>query len=261
MVHTICLVAGRNFSEQYPRDFGGSVLINETALDALGIENPESAIDQEIEDFLPQRIIGVVKDFQQESMKKTLIPIVFQFIPWNNDYLTVSLESRNIHADVDLIIEAYKKTFPGNAVEYYFLDDFLNQQYKSEEQFWNIFKVFSILTILISCMGLFGLSSFIISKRTKEVGIRKVLGSSVTGIVSLLSLDFLQLILLAFMLSIPLTMLVMNEWLQGFARRITIPWWIFVVAGGIALLVAILTISSQAIRAALINPVKSLKSE
>ncbi len=257
----LSLVAGRNFSEQYPGDFGGSVLINETALDVLGIKNPDSAIDQEIEDFLPQRIIGVVKDFQQESMKKTLIPIVFQFIPWNNDYLTISLESPNIHADVDLIIEAYKKTFPENAIEYYFLDDFLNHQYKSEEQFWNIFKVFSILTILISCMGLFGLSSFIISKRTKEVGIRKVLGSSVAGIVGLLSMDFLQVILFAFILSIPLTMLIMNEWLQGFAHRITISWWIYLVAGGTALLAAILTISSQAIRAALINPVKSLKSE
>lgn len=257
----LSLVAGRNFSEQYPGDFGGSVIINETALDALGIKNPESAIDQEIEDFRPQRIIGVVKNFQQESMKKTLIPIVFQFIPWNNDYLTISLESTDIHSDVDLIIATYKKTFPDNAIEYYFLDDFLNHQYKSEEQFWNIFKVFSILAILISCLGLLGLSSFIISKRTKEVGIRKVLGSSVAGIVGLLSTDFLQLVLFAFILSIPLTTLVMNEWLQGFAHRITIPWWIYISAGGIALLVAILTISSQAIRAALINPVKSLKSE
>jgi putative ABC transport system permease protein len=257
----LSLVAGRNFSEQHPSDFGGSVLINETALNVLGIKDPESALDQEIEEFVPQRIIGVVKDFQQESMKKSFTPIVFVFIPWDNDFFTISLESPNIRADVNLIVEAYKKTFPDNAIDYYFLDDFLDQQYKSEEQFWNIFKVFSMLAIFISCMGLFGLSSLVISKRTKEVGIRKVLGSSVAGIIGLLSVDFLKLIIIAFILAIPLTMLVMNEWLEGFARRINIPWWIYIVSGAIAIIVAIVTISSQAIRAAIANPVKSLRSE
>jgi putative ABC transport system permease protein len=257
----LTLVAGRNFSENHPSDFGGVVLINEAALRRLGIKDAESAINQQLTEFSPQRIIGVVKDYQQQSFKQANIPIVFEYIPWNNDYLTISLVSQNLRADVDLVTAAYKKTFPGNAVEYYFLDDFMGQLYKSDEQFWNIFRVFSVLTIFISCLGLFGLSSHVISKRTKEVGIRKVLGGSVLSIVQLLSFDFLKLVIIAFVLAVPLITIVMNQWLETFASRISIPVWIYLTSGIIAMLIATITISWQAIKAATAAPVNAIRIE
>jgi putative ABC transport system permease protein len=257
----LTLLAGRNFSEQYPTDFGGPVIINETAMEKLGIKDPESAIGQQVVDFLPQRIIGVVKDYQQLSLKHANIPIIFQFIPWNNAYLTISLESRNLRADVEQIIETYKKAFPGNAVEYYFLDDYMGQLYKADEQFWTIFRVFSVLAIAISCLGLFGLSSFVISRRTKEIAIRKVLGSTVAGIVRLLCVHFVKLVLIAFVVAVPLTMLIMDLWLETFALRISVPLWIYFASGTIALLVAMITISWQAIKSALANPVHAISSE
>ncbi|MGC3946378.1 MAG: ABC transporter permease [Chryseolinea sp.] len=255
----LTLVAGRNFSQKFPRDFGGAVIINETALERLGIQEAENAIDQEVVDFLPQRIIGVVKDYQQQSLKEVNVPIVFQFIPWNNDYFTISIQSQNLRAEVQRISELYKTSFPGNPVDYYFLDDFMNKLYESDEQFWKIFRLFSILTIFISCLGLFGLSSFIISRRSKEIGIRKVLGSSVSGIVVLLSFDFMKIIGLAFVLAVPIVMLVMDKWLESFAHRIQMPIWIYLSSGGIALLVAMITVSWQTIKAASTEPIATIR--
>lgn len=255
------ILAGRNFSDKTTADFGKAVLLNETALKKLGIKDAESAIGQEVIDFEPQRIVGVVKDYQQLSLKYANLPIVFQFIPWDNSFLTISLDSRDLQADVELVTESFKKTFPGNAVEYYFLDDYMNQVYKADEQFWNIFKVFSALTIFISCLGLFGLSSFVIARRTKEIGIRKVLGSSVLGIARLLSFDFLKLVVIAFVAAVPLIMTIMNQWLESFALRISIPLWIYVSSGAAAVIVAMITISWLAIKAALAPPVDAIKSE
>ena len=258
----ITLLAGRNFSNERPADFGGPVIINETAMAMLGIKDAENAIGQEIEnDFSIKKIVGVIKDFHQESLKKSDLPIILYFIPWHNDYLTVSMNSQNVRADVEMITETYKKVFPGNAIEYFFLDDFYNRQYKSDMRFWNIFKIFSVLAIFIACTGIFGLSSLLISKRTKEVGIRKVLGSSEIGIVVLLSKDFLKLVFIAFLLSVPMAMFIMDKWLEGFAHRITIPMWIYLLSGGLALVIAMFTISFQAIRVALANPTKAIQCE
>jgi putative ABC transport system permease protein len=151
--------------------------------------------------------------------------------------------------------------FPENAIEFFFLDDFFNRQYHAEVQFGTIVKVFSLLSIFIAAIGLFGLSSFIISKRTKEVGIRKVLGSSEFSILYLLSKDFLILVTIAFVISIPIGTILMNKWLEGFAKRIDIPVWIFLLSGGIALLIAFFTVSFQAIKASLANPIKSIRTE
>jgi putative ABC transport system permease protein len=259
--YDIKLLAGRNFSEKRPADYGGPVILNETAMEVLGINNPELAIDQEVETYEARKIIGVIKDFQQQSLKKSNVPILLQFIPWKVDYFTVSLSSQNVAADIDRVIESYKKIFPENAIEYFFLDDFFNKQYKSEEEFLNIFKVASMLAIFIACIGLFGLSSFIISKRTKEIGIRKVLGGSEIGIVSLLSKDFVKLVILAIVVAIPLASFVTDSWLSLFAHRIDISVWTYIVAGGIAIAVALLTVSIQAIRAALASPVNSIRTE
>ncbi len=253
------LLAGRNFSNQHPSDFGGAVIINETEMAVLGIKSPEEAVGKEIGDFRTQEIIGVIKDFQQESLKKRVTPLVIQFIPWQNDYITVSIHSDNIRAEVDFITSCYKRTFPNNAIEYFFLDDFFNSQYKSEEQFWDIFKIAAIVAIFITSIGLFGLSSLTIAKRAKEVGIRKVLGSSEMNIVILLSKDFLRLVIIAFILSIPISYYIMNEWLMNFANRTNIPLWIYLLAGLTVIVIAQLTVSIQAVKAALVNPTKSIR--
>lgn len=258
----INLVVGRNFSKERVSDFGNAVIINETALKALGYNSAEAALDHEIQIGVElKKVIGVIKDFQQESFKKSKTPLILYFIPWGNDYVSILLNSTNLHKDVNVVTEVYKKMFPGNAIEFFFLDDFFNRQYLDEVQFAKIIKVFSLLSIFIAAIGLFGLSSFVISKRTKEVGIRKVLGSSELSILYLLSKDFLILVAIAFVISIPLGILLMNKWLEGFAKRIDIPIWIFLLSGGIALVIAFVTVSFQAIKASLANPIVSIRTE
>ena len=149
----------------------------------------------------------------------------------------------------------------GMPFSYRFLDDSFNEMYNSEQRVGKIAMIFSILAIFIACLGLFGLATFIAEQRTKEIGIRKVLGASVNGIVQLLSKDFLKLVLIAFVIAVPISWWAMHRWLQDFAYRINISWWIFIIAGFLALVIALLTISFQAIKAAIANPVKSLKTE
>lgn len=258
----IKLIAGRNFSEERISDFGNTVIINETALKVLGYTSAESALNQEIQVGVEvKKVIGVMKDFQQESFKKSKTPLILYFIPWGNDYVSVSLHAADVHQDVKIVTEAYKKIFPGNAIEFFFLDDFFNRQYRDEVRFGTILKVFSLLSIFIAAIGLFGLSSFIISTRTKEVGIRKVLGSSEISILYLLSKDFLILVAIAFLISIPIGTILMNKWLEGFAMRTDIPVWIYLLAGGIALMIAFFTVSFQAVKASLANPINSIRTE
>ena len=205
--------------------------------------------------------MALLKIFSTESFKKSKTPLILYFIPWGNDYVSVSLHATDVHQDVKIVTEAYKKIFPGNAVEFFFLDDFFNRQYQDEVRFGTILKVFSLLSIFIAAIGLFGLSSFIISKRTKEVGIRKVLGSSEISILYLLSKDFLILVAIAFLISIPIGTILMNKWLEGFAMRTDIPFWIYLLAGGIALMIAFCTVSFQAVKASLANPINSIRTE
>lgn len=259
--YDVKLIAGRNFSKANPSDFGEAVILNETALTLLGFPNAESAIDQEFAGFPAKKIIGVIKDFRQQSFQKSIAPIILFFIPWGNDYITVTIDSKDVRSGVNIVTETYKKVFPENAIEFFFLDDFFEKQYKSEDQFWRIFIVFSILALFIACIGLFGLSSLSISKRTKEIGIRKVLGSSVMNITALLLKDFMRLVLIAFFLAIPVGTLFINKWLEGFANRISISPWIYLVALAIALTIALITVSFLTLRAALANPVKSIRLE
>ena len=151
--------------------------------------------------------------------------------------------------------------FPGNPFEYFFLDDYFNKQYQSERKFGKLFSSFAILAVIIGCLGLFGLSAYTASQRVKEIGIRKVLGASVMNVTSMLSKDFLKLVIISIVIATPIAWFVMNNWLQDFAYRIEIGWWVFAVAGLSALLIALLTVSFQAIKAAMANPVKSLRSE
>ena len=155
----------------------------------------------------------------------------------------------------------WSKHFPDDPFNYFFLDDFYNQQYKADQRFGKVFTLFAMLAILIACLGLLGLSSYNILQRTKEIGIRKVLGASTQKVVYVLAKDFLILVLIAFVVAVPFTWWIMHNWLHEFAYRINIDWWIFLIAGAIAIAIALITVSFQAIKAAVANPVKSLRTE
>ncbi len=262
VTYDLHILAGRNFSKERVSDFGSAVIINESALKLLDIKTPEEAINQELVTGVTETktIIGVIKDFHQQSLKHVNNPIIIYYIPWSQDYLTVSING-DVKNTIATIQNLYNKIFPENAFEYFFLDDKFNQQYRSEEMSWKIFVLFSALSIVVACMGLFGLASFIIIKRSKEIAVRKVLGASVSAVTLLLSKDFITLVFIAFTIAVPISWFFINQWLQTFAYRIDIGWWVFVLAGFLTVLIALLTVSFHAIKAALANPVKSLRSE
>jgi putative ABC transport system permease protein len=260
--YDIKLLSGRNFMKDHTTDFGGAVIINESALNLLGFKSPELVIGEEL--ILADQsktIIGVIKDFHQMSLKQVKTPTIFQYIPWSQDYLTVSLNSRNLRTTMTSIENVYHDIFPENAFEYFFLDDQFNRQYQSEERTWKIFILSSGLAILIACMGLFGLSSFMTIQRTKEVAIRKVMGATVANITVLLSKDFILLVLISFALATPISWYLIDQWLLDFAYRIDIPWWAFILSGTLTVVIAFLTVSFQSVRAAFKNPVNSIKAE
>lgn len=258
--YQIKLLTGRNFTKEMILD-DNAIVINETAMRAFGFLTPESALNQEIGDVLPKKIVGVVKDFHQESLKSSTQPVVFYHIPWSSAFMTLNLQSKDIKNTLFMIEEIYKNAFPNNAFEYFFLDTYFQQQYESDERLAKLFNWFAGLAIYIACLGLLGLAMFTARNRTKEIGVRKVLGATVGSIVVLLSKDFLKPVFWAMLIASPLAWYAIDWWLQSFAYRIAIEWWVFVVAGLTAALIAILTISFHSIKSALMNPVKSLKIE
>jgi putative ABC transport system permease protein len=187
--------------------------------------------------------------------------MIFLLIPNIRGYYSMKLQTSDMPRTIAMISKTWNKHFPSDAVEYYFLDENFNQQYKADQLFGKVFGMFAFLAILIACFGLLGLSAFNVLQRTKEIGIRKVLGASIRNILVLLSTDFMKLIVIALVLAIPVGWFVMHKWLQDFAYRISIHWWVFIIAAIIALLIALFTISTQAIKAAIANPVKALRSE
>lgn len=260
------LLAGREFSRDYISDEDSAVILTESASRLLGFKTPEDAIGKILQvsifdDDAKPVIVGVVNDYHQLSLKKTLEPTLFLCTIYRGEYYSVRIKTKNLSPIVDYIRGSWTKAFPGNPFDYFFLDDYFNQQYSNERKFGKLFTTFAVLAIVIGCVGLFGLSSYMASQRRKEISIRKVLGASVTNISMILSKNFLKLIMISIVIATPLSWLVMDKWLQDFAYRINIDWWVFVVAGLIALLIAMLTVSYQAIKAALTNPVKNLRSE
>lgn len=255
------LAAGRNFSTNFGTD-DHAVLLNETAVKTLGMENAEAAIGEELRrgnDTL--HVVGVVKDFHQESLQKAQNPLVFVFRPAASQYYSLKVQERDAKGVLAKLEDSWRANFPESPFDYFFLDDFFDKQYKADVQFGKIFGGFSGLAIFIACLGLLGLASYNVLQRTKEIGVRKVLGASVLNIVGLVSKDFLKLVAIAVVIAIPFTWLLMNRWLQTFANRIDIQWWVFIVAGVAALFIALVTVASQALRAANTNPTKSLRSE
>jgi putative ABC transport system permease protein len=261
--YNIPLKAGRNFTASecaVSWNDNDKVIMNERATTELGFENPEDALTTKIKwDERYLQIIGVVKDYHHEGLQRAIVPMIFY--PAQVNDLTVKLTADNMPAKIAALEKIYKKYFAGNPFEYFFMDEFFNRQYKSEMQFGKLFTTAALLAILIACMGLFGLTVFAVESRIKEIGIRKVLGASAFRIASMLSKDFLKLVAVAIIIASPIAWYFMNQWLQDFAYRINIAWWVFLLAGIIALFIALVTISFQAIKAAIANPVKSLRTE
>lgn len=255
----IPLLSGREFVEE---DAGQAKwLINEAAMRLLGFDNPEEAISQTINGNGQEgEIIGVVQDYHHQSLKKSISPTLFYSIDMHN-YYSVKIAGTQMSETLEQIKASYMELFPGSPYDYFFLDEFFNRQYKAEQQFNIFFRIFSGLAIFIACLGLFGLSAFMATQRTKEIGIRKVLGASVGNILTLLSKDFIKLIMAASMLAIPLAYWVIQRWLENYAFHIDLSWWLllFPVVG--LVIITLATVSLQTIRAALVNPAKSLRYE
>jgi putative ABC transport system permease protein len=259
----IKLKAGRNFTaEECNVDWNDNskVLMNERAIQQLGL-TPEEAITTKIKwDERYLDIVGVVKDYNHRSLQQVIDPMIFY--PQNNSaYFTVRLTPDKMQEKIALLEKSYKESFAGNPFDYFFVDDNFNKQYVSEKQYSQLFTTASFWAIFIACMGLFGLATFTVESRTKEIGIRKVLGASVASITTLLSKDFLKLVLIAIIIASPIAYYFMDKWLADFAYKINIDWWIFALAGFLAVLIAFLTVGYQSVKAALMNPVKSLKTE
>jgi putative ABC transport system permease protein len=268
---------GRSFSKQYMGDTlqngepgtterkSGSIIVNETAVKELGIPSP--AIGQEIvwgedaDTTYNLKVVGVMKDFHFTSLRNEIKPFAFVVEPPRESLITVKLQSNDLSNTIAAIEKKWSKHSPRRPLQYSFMDETFARLYRSEERFKKVFIYITSLAMIIACLGLFGLAAFVTEQRTKEIGIRKVLGASVHGLVSLLSKDFMKLVLIAIILAIPATWYFMRQWLQDFAYRINISWWIFFVAGAAALLIALITVSFQAIKTAITNPVKSLRTE
>ncbi|WEA02247.1 ABC transporter permease [Mucilaginibacter sp. SJ] len=260
----IKIAAGRNFSREFATD-SNNFVINASAVSALGWKSPESAIGKDMSyGGVKGKVIGVVNDFHFESLHQNIIPLLMEMPSFaNNSYrrITVKIDGNRINSALATLGQTWKKYQPETPFEYSFLDERFQKLYNSEQEQGNLFTIFSCLAIFIACLGLFGLSAFTISQRVKEIGVRKVLGASIPQIVTELSKDFLKLVIIAAVIALPIAWYAMSKWLLDFAFRINIQWWVFVMAGVIALIIAFATISYQSIKAAMANPVKSLRSE
>jgi putative ABC transport system permease protein len=256
------LAAGRSFSKDFPTDSTQAMIINEAASKVLGYNTPQEAIGRKFDQWGRKgQIIGVLKDFHYKSLQQNMSPLVMRYEPWALRMISIKVSATNLPATIKAIGDKWSQAIPNRPFDYYFLDEFFDRQYRAEDHFGNLFFNFAVLAIFISCLGLLGLSSYSTIQRTKEIGIRKVLGAKVTGIVNLLSIEFIKLVLIALVIAAPIAWFVMNKWLQDFAYRIGVSWWVFLIAGVMAIFIAVFTISFQAIRAAMANPVKSLRTE
>ena len=256
------ILAGRNFSVAFGTDTTQAMILNESAVRMLGYSSPQDAIGKPFSQWGRKgAIIGVIKDFHYQSLRSPVRPLSMRIEPNGCDQISVNVRSANLPATVAAIENKWKTVIPNQPFSYFFVDEFFDRQYRGEDRFGKLFLYFAVLAIFISCLGLLGLASYSTLQRTKEIGVRKVLGASVAGIVNLLSKEFLLLVGIAFLIATPLSGFLMTRWLKDFSYRIPVSWWIFVLAGALALLIALLTISFQAIRAAVANPIKSLRTE
>ncbi len=260
----IKIVAGRNFSKEYPRDDSLSVLINEAMVKSLGWKSPDEALGKEFRSaFGNERVVGVVKDFNYVSLQEPIGPYFFDMVnfPFFKRFMAVKINGADVHNTIEHLEKCWTQIAPAFPFEFSFLDENLDQLYKSQANLSKLIGYFSILAIFIACLGMFALSSFTAEQKTKEIGIRKVLGASTPGIVNLLSKEFLKLVLLANLFAWPVAYFAMNKWLDDFAFRINIQFWSFIAAAIVSIMIALMTISYQSIKAAIANPIRSLRYE
>jgi putative ABC transport system permease protein len=256
------MVAGRAFSNEFATDSTKAFVINETTVKNLGYASAKDAVGKKFNQWgRTGTIIGVVQDFHFESLQQNVKPLNLRINPRNINVFTLKVKGGDIPNTIAAVQSKWKTLVPQRPLTYYFLDQNFNKQYATEDRFGKLFMYFAVLAIMISCLGLLGLASYSTLQRTREIGIRKVLGASVPGIVNMLSKEFLLLVGIAAIIAFPLAWLGMHSWLKDFAYKIEIGWWVFAVAGILAMMIALTTVSFQAIRAALANPVKSLRSE
>jgi putative ABC transport system permease protein len=256
------IVAGRAFSSDFGTDTTQAMILNESATRLFGYHTPQDAVGRNFSQWgRTGKIIGVVKDFHFRGLQNEIKPLSMRIEPDGCNLISAQVSTSNLQATIDAIGSVWKKVIPYRPYSYYFADEFFDRQYRSEDRFGTLFVYFAGLAIFISCLGLLGLASYSTLQRTREIGIRKVLGASVTGIINLLSREFMLLVLIAFVIAAPISYFGMDKWLHNFFYRISIEWWIFILAGVLASLIALLTISMQAIKAALANPVKALRTE
>jgi len=253
------MVRGRFFSKEYPSDVSGAFVVNEEAANAMGMDDP---IGKSLTTWfgLKGRIVGVIHDFHTQSLREEMAPIVL--IPTRAaNYLCVRVLSKDIVTSMKAIEKTVRSIVPDDPFEYRFLNDVVDNQYRTERRTDKLAKGIAVLSIFISCLGLFGLASFSSEQRTKEIGIRKVLGATASGVLVMLTRDFTKWVLISNVIAWPIAWYALSKWLQGFVYRIEMTWWVFVLAGGLTMLVAFLTVSWHAVRAATANPVESLRYE
>jgi putative ABC transport system permease protein len=255
----IKLKEGRNFSPDFPTDSADSYILNESAVKALGWQSAAG------KQFRGGKVIGVVKDFHFQPLGLPIKPLFLGMRKgreaFNTEHIAIKIKTGELENTLAAVQRTVKKFLPHIPFEAHFMDEAYEQLYKSEKRLGQAFNIFTLLAVFIACMGLLGLVSHNVLQRTKEIGIRKVLGASVSQLIILISRDFLKLIGTALIVAMPVAWYAMNQWLQNFAYRIDISWWIFALSGSLSVGVALLTVSFQSIKAALADPVKSLRSE
>lgn len=260
----LSLKAGRNFTPEETDvqwNDNAKVMLNEKAVAELGFKSPEEAVRTKIKwDERYLDVIGVVEDYHHKSLQSAIDPIIF-YPQKSTVYYSIRLTPENMAGKVASLEKLYKASFPGNPFDYFFMDENYQKAYGSERQYGQLFTTASVLAIFIACLGLFGLATFTVEARTKEIGVRKVLGASVASVVLLLSKDFLKLVGIGIVIAAPVAGYFLQQWLQDFATRIEIEWWIYAVAALLAISIACLTVGYQSLRAGLMNPVDSLRSE
>ena len=259
----IPLVAGRDFSKSFPTDADEAFIVNETAVKVFNWKSNDAALGKNIDWGLGKKgkVIGVVKDFNYSSLHDAIKPLIIQILPEGYGFIALRIKPDNMQQTISSLAATWKRNVDEDDFKYSFLDDDFAALYQSEQNLQHILALFTALSVIIACLGLFGLAAFTIAQRVKEIGIRKVIGATIISILALLSKDFLKLVFIAVCIGSPVAWFIINKWLQNFAYRIEINWITFILVGSCAVLIALITVSFQAIRAAIANPVESLRTE
>lgn len=262
-VYEMKMAAGRAYSREFPTDAQEALIINEASARQFGYANPADIVGKRFEQWGRKgTVIGVIKDFNYQSLHKKVEPLAMRMAPQSSlNKLSLRIKTDNLSQTLKELERTWATLAPHRPFLYSFLDQSFNKQYQQDARFGELFAAFAGLTIFIACLGLFGLATYATEQRVKEIGVRKVLGASVTNIVRLLSSDFIKLVLVAILIATPVIWWAMQEWLEGYAYRISIQWWMIATAGILAVMTALLTVSLLAVKAALMNPIKALRTE